>query len=690
MSLFGAKTILRIKVYDLLEKHYEENQDDADFDYLYEDEAQIVSRSEKVVKIRKVVEKKPRGIFAKMVSENVKMVYLRKSLVQELVEKSQEAFEGKVLGSFVRIRSDPNDYLQKNPYQLVQVTGVKKEPGTDGFLLQVTNCVKDVSISMLSDDDFSKEECEDLHQRIKNGSLKQPTIVEMEEKARSLHEDQTKHWLGRELASLQKRIAQATEKGWRREYPFLRINIIRIRELLQTPEEQSRLLRELPEVIGEELVPNPEASPEAHKSCDNEQRLSESPISSIQETPEVRNLFGGDDQQCNNGFLMSNTITTPGITSHAVDLPTWTASAGDESLHRDVEQTANGITGEEETPTKEPDVSQLQSSTPVLNHNNGSQAQLNPSEIIELSDGDEDENCGDGETLDPTVEHVQVLSSPPPSACLSEKKRKRDRRTPYDREKASWLYKDPQGDIQGPFSLTELKAWNDAEYFYKGFKVWMTGQSVSSAVLLTDVLRGVHEQVLSCEPVTIRLTTAVYIPSLSSLSISFVLFFCFKFLHLGSETCICLHLLPQLVLQRNRAALNKSFREQQCCCSTRSNSDKPGTQKKKPTSKLHERRQCMRPKLEIVKPPLSFKPIGTTPSSKSGITNLLTSPVGSTPSSLFSDLSLIEGDKADIGQEEKAIKERRFYLHPSPRSKPGYTEPELLTLFPLTSPNSSG
>ncbi|CDY40742.1 BnaAnng06050D [Brassica napus] len=116
---------------------------------------------------------------------------------------------------------------------------------------------------------------------------------------------------------------------------------------------------------------------------------------------------------------------------------------------------------------------------------------------------------------------------------------------------------------------------------------------------------------------------------------------------------------------------------------------KPATQKKKPTSKLHERRQCMRPKLEIVKPPLSFKPIGTIPSSISGITNLLTSPVDSTPSSLFSDLSLIEGDKAE--PEEKAIKERRFYLHPSPRStNPGYTEPELLTLFPLTSPNSSG
>ncbi|WZZ22817.1 hypothetical protein YC2023_124204 [Brassica napus] len=120
---------------------------------------------------------------------------------------------------------------------------------------------------------------------------------------------------------------------------------------------------------------------------------------------------------------------------------------------------------------------------------------------------------------------------------------------------------------------------------------------------------------------------------------------------------------------------------------------KTATQKKPTTSKLHERRQCMmRPKLEIVKPPLSFKPTSTTPSSKSGNTNLLPSPVG-TPSSLLSNLSLIEGDKADPDtgeEEEKAIKERRFYLHPSPRSKPGYTEPELLTLFPLTSPNSSG
>nr|XP_009796412.1 PREDICTED: uncharacterized protein LOC104242994 [Nicotiana sylvestris] len=40
--------------------------------------------------------------------------------------------------------------------------------------------------------------------------------------------------------------------------------------------------------------------------------------------------------------------------------------------------------------------------------------------------------------------------------------------------------------------------------------------------------------------------------------------------------------------------------------------------------------------------------------------------------------------------EERTIKERRFYLHPCPRSKYGNAaELELLTLFPLTSPREN-
>nr|CAD1842131.1 unnamed protein product [Ananas comosus var. bracteatus] len=59
---------------------------------------------------------------------------------------------------------------------------------------------------------------------------------------------------------------------------------------------------------------------------------------------------------------------------------------------------------------------------------------------------------------------------------------------------------------------------------------------------------------------------------------------------------------------------------------------------------------------------------------------------------------LSEGVVINEAEEERAIRERRFYLHPSPRSRvggaaataaPDSAEPELLPLFPLTSPGSS-
>ncbi|KAF9587125.1 hypothetical protein IFM89_039642 [Coptis chinensis] len=111
---------------------------------------------------------------------------------------------------------------------------------------------------------------------------------------------------------------------------------------------------------------------------------------------------------------------------------------------------------------------------------------------------------------------------------------------------------------------------------------------------------------------------------------------------------------------------------------------------KRPKSKLHERRQYTRTKLEIEKLGIHlFRPGSHTMESEYS-----TSPLG-TPSKPFSKLSILEDEKdkrevPDLNrdEEEKAIKERRFYLHPSPRSRPGNGEPKLLTLFPLTSPKT--
>ena len=131
---------------------------------------------------------------------------------------------------------------------------------------------------------------------------------------------------------------------------------------------------------------------------------------------------------------------------------------------------------------------------------------------------------------------------------------------------------------------------------------------------------------------------------------------------------------------------------------------------KRTPPKLHERRKCMKPKLEICKPNIQYhkqqgaslssksrnSSFPSSPGSGSGSSSLLPSPT--TPSTLFSQLTIMEDGKKqesvineiNIEEEEKAIKERRFYLHPSPRPKASsFNEPELLILFPLASPKAS-
>ncbi|KAL7104666.1 hypothetical protein ACP275_08G260200 [Erythranthe tilingii] len=139
----------------------------------------------------------------------------------------------------------------------------------------------------------------------------------------------------------------------------------------------------------------------------------------------------------------------------------------------------------------------------------------------------------------------------------------------------------------------------------------------------------------------------------------------------------------------------------------------------KPIQKLHERRKYNKPRIEITKPlgfqfqPLISPPIlcalspcgvgygsglwsyPVSPSSMMMISppsSLHASPISTplpvgcskkraSPSAIIMELNPRE--------EEKAIKEKRFYLHPSPRSKSRLeAEPELLTLFPVTGPNN--
>ncbi|OMO73275.1 VQ motif-containing protein [Corchorus olitorius] len=66
----------------------------------------------------------------------------------------------------------------------------------------------------------------------------------------------------------------------------------------------------------------------------------------------------------------------------------------------------------------------------------------------------------------------------------------------------------------------------------------------------------------------------------------------------------------------------------------------------------------------------------------------LTSPVTPLNEDPFNKSSPSLGNSSS--EEDKAIAEKGFYLHPSPMSTPRDTEPQLLPLFPVTSPRVSG
>ncbi|KAK8961170.1 hypothetical protein KSP40_PGU011250 [Platanthera guangdongensis] len=228
------------RLYTLLEKHFASS--DCSLDELSSAEEGAFIRSRKRKKTpgfdskvkqerhhhKELVLEPLKSSFAAITGNNIKTVYLKRSLVMELME-DPTIFESKVVGCFVRIKVDPKGF-QGTPgklYQLGRITAVKKVPQeytlketTTDVVLCISNMLMDIKISMLSDDDFEEEECTDLHQLAVTGLFQRPSIVELEKKISIVHEDIVKHAIKKELLKLDKLIERANEKGWRKEYPI--------------------------------------------------------------------------------------------------------------------------------------------------------------------------------------------------------------------------------------------------------------------------------------------------------------------------------------------------------------------------------------------------------------------------------------------------------------------------------------
>ncbi|PPD78332.1 hypothetical protein GOBAR_DD24759 [Gossypium barbadense] len=100
-----------------------------------------------------------KSCYASVVVENIKLVYLRRSLVEELL-MHPDTFEEKVVGSFVRVKRKPGNCSGMTSFQLLLVTGVKKTSNAEsnkGILLEVSCMPVDIPIDMLNDDDISEQ-----------------------------------------------------------------------------------------------------------------------------------------------------------------------------------------------------------------------------------------------------------------------------------------------------------------------------------------------------------------------------------------------------------------------------------------------------------------------------------------------------------------------------------------------------
>ncbi|KAL0422210.1 UNVERIFIED_CONTAM: hypothetical protein Slati_3243900 [Sesamum latifolium] len=435
------------EVYDLLEAHFAENHDeseDSDPEYDSEDnnggkpneckKQKRLDMGEKSEK-QELENNVPKSCFASVVVENVKLVYLKRSLLHELL-KEPESFEEKVIGCFVRVKSDPYDYLSRNSYQLMQVKGVKTvqngENNTEIVLL-FSSVPKEIHMNLLSDDDFSEDECLDLRQKMAAGLLERPTVGDLEQKAKVLHKDITMHRIKKELALLQNLIDRANEKGWRL-IPDLSELDSNTEDIMNDMKMDASAPKSILQCNPSDRWQNNRTSEEKahHVHASPPERKQPLPVSERSASTQL--LHGG---------------TPNSELKH------------DNHTHRDLLQ----LTSEEKTNKSEAEQSSLKSQDM---HNEQATSKTgqdaSKTEVIELLSNDDNANSS---------KVTSIL----------------DNRGTDDPERQEWCIQGPCGE-QDKCTLSVLKRWSETSPYASKFKVWKEDQSEENAVWLLEAINN--------------------------------------------------------------------------------------------------------------------------------------------------------------------------------------------------------
>ncbi|KAF7841043.1 zinc finger CCCH domain-containing protein 19 [Senna tora] len=490
-NLFGKPRVGHFEMLKLLESHFLLKEDsqaedqqgsvvDTELNHMEGDgntDSYVKAGKDKKRKTRKKGDE--RGLqsnpdeYAAIDNHNINLIYLRRNLVEDLLEDTDK-FQDKVVGSFVRIRISGSGQKQ-DLYRLVQVVGTCKaaEPYKVGkrmtdTLLEILNLNKTeiVSIDIISNQEFTEDECKRLRQSIKCGLINRLTVGDIYDKAMMLQAVRVKDWLETEivrLSHLRDRASMALAGCGDRNMRIFELECVEKLQLLKTPEERQRRLEEIPEIHADPNMDPSYVSEEDedemdHKRLENYMRPRGSAfdrrgreIASPRTGGSSNDSWSGTRNYPNRE--LSRNLSNKGFSFKADDVSNATEVLNDAQmlLGRDREtQLSSRWDGQKLYSSLESGVKNIQ---PVV-------ASESFSTIV-----------SDASTV-PSSTGIA-----PPAVKINETEK-------------MWHYKDPSGKIQGPFSMVQLRKWSNTGYFPADLRTWKTTETEDESILVTDALAG--------------------------------------------------------------------------------------------------------------------------------------------------------------------------------------------------------
>ncbi|KAL0904284.1 hypothetical protein M5K25_026374 [Dendrobium thyrsiflorum] len=395
--------------------------------------------------------------YAAVDIHNITLIFLRRSLLEDLLD-DVETFNDKVVGSFVRIRIS-NAGQRQDLYRLVQIVGTQESSKpykvgkkTTDIVLEILNLNKKETstIDSISNQDFTEEECQRLRQSIKCGLIDRLKVGYIQEKAKALHAVRVNDSIEAEKLRLSHLRDRASETGRRKE---LRECVEKL-QLLNNLEERRRRLTEIPQIHADpKMDPEYESSEEGEDDKNQDYQIRSKEVLSLRKRRELiprgrAGILGNNwnGMNKNHNFNRESSRRMPG--------ENWQDRS---DMYNNMAERPN------EVPLNQSkEVYQIEASFNGLQ--SPSQGNYTPKSLERHSHGSA-----------PEVNLVNPEGSLPSITNEVDK---------------IWHYQDPSMNIQGPFSLSQLRKWNTTGYFPPDMKIWRTSEKQEDSKLLADVLVG--------------------------------------------------------------------------------------------------------------------------------------------------------------------------------------------------------